>query len=111
LAEVDKGSSLSEALTYLVNEVGQYVDRVAMFIVKGPSAIGWYGRGIQPPDAVKQISVSLNADTVFRNVHNSRHALRGSVAHTPGTAQALARLGGRPQGILAGPPMLREQVA
>jgi hypothetical protein len=111
LAEVDKGSSLSEALTYLVNEVGQYVDRVAMFIVKGPSAIGWYGRGIQPPDVVKQVSVSLNADTVFRNVHSSRHALRGNVVHTPGTAQALARLGGQPQGILAVPLMLRDKLA
>jgi hypothetical protein len=111
LAEVDKGSSLSEALTYLVNEVGQYVDRAAMFIVKGPSAIGWYGRGFQPPDAVKQVNVSLNADTVFRNVHNSRHALRGNIVHTPGTAQALARLGGQPQGLLAVPLMLRDKLA
>jgi hypothetical protein len=111
LTEVDKGSSLSEALTYLVNEVGQYVDRAAMFIVKGPSAIGWYGRGFQPPDAVKQVNVSLNADTVFRNVHNSRHALRGNIVHTPGTAQALARLGGQPQGILAVPLMLRDKLA
>src|SRR5688572_26406634 len=86
LAEVDKGASLSEALTYLVNEVGRYVDRAAMFIVKGPSAIGWYGRGFQQPDAVKQVNISLNADTVFRNVHHSRHALRGSILHTPGTA-------------------------
>jgi hypothetical protein len=111
LAEVDKGSSLSEALTYLVNEVAQYVDRVAMFIVKGPSAIGWYGRGFEPPEAVKQVNVSLSADTVFRNVHNSRHALRGIIDHTPGTAQALARLGGRPQGILAVPLMLRDKLA
>jgi len=111
LAEVDKGSSLSEVLTYLVNEVGHYVDRAAMFIVKGPSAIGWYGRGINPPEAVKQVNVSLNADTVFRNVHNSRHALRGSAAHTPGTAQALARIGGNPQGILAVPLMLRDKLA
>jgi hypothetical protein len=111
LAEVDKGTSLSEALTLLVNEVGQYVDRAAMFIVKGPSAIGWYGRGFQPPDAVKQINVSLNADTVFRNVHNSRHALRGSILHTPGTAQALARLGGQPQGVLAVPLLLRDKLA
>jgi hypothetical protein len=111
LAEVDKGSSLSEALTYLVNEVAQYVDRAAMFIVKGPSAIGWYGRGFQPPEAVKQVNVPLSADTVFRNVHNSRHALRGVIDHTPGTAQALARLGGRPQGILAVPLMLRDKLA
>ena len=111
LAEVDKGASLSEALTYLVNEVARYVDRAAMFIVKGPSAIGWYGRGFEPPEAVKQANVSLNADTVFRNVHNSRHALRGSMLHTPGTAQALARLGGRPQGVLAVPLMLRDKLA
>jgi hypothetical protein len=111
LAEVDKGSSLSEALTYLVNEVARYVDRAAMFIVKGPSAIGWYGRGFEPPEAVKQVNVSLNADTIFRIVHNSRHALHGSIDHTPGTAQALARLGGQPRGILAVPLMLRDKLA
>jgi hypothetical protein len=111
IAEVDKGASLSEALTYLVNEVARYVDRVAMFIVKGPSAIGWYGRGIAPPEAVKQVNVSLSADTVFRNVHNSRHALRGSMLHTPGTAQALARIGGNPQGVMAVPLMLRDKLA
>jgi hypothetical protein len=111
LAQLDKGTSLSEALTYLVNEAAQYVDRVAMFIVKGPSAIGWYGRGFQPPEAVKQVNISLNADTVFRNVFNSRRALRGSLIHTPGTAQALARLGGQPQGVLAVPLMLRDKLA
>jgi hypothetical protein len=111
LSEVDKGSSLSEALTYLVNEAAQYVDRAAMFIVKGPSAIGWYGRGFDPPEVVKQVNVSLNADTVFRNVHNGRHSLRGSILHTPGTAQALSRLGGQPQGLLAVPLMLRDKLA
>jgi len=111
LAEVDKGSSLSEVLTYLVNEASRYVDRAAMFIVKGPSAIGWYGRGIEPADAIKQVNISLNADTVFRNVHNSRHALRGGLVHTPGTAQALSRLGGQPQGLLAVPLMLRDKLA
>src|SRR6185503_4515853 len=41
IQEVDKGASLSELLRHLVNEVGHYVDRAAMFIVKGTSAIGW----------------------------------------------------------------------
>jgi hypothetical protein len=48
MAAVEKGNSLSEVLTYLVNEVSQYTERAAMFIVKGPSAIGWYGKGIEP---------------------------------------------------------------
>src|SRR5262249_16781898 len=93
LAATEKGASLSEVLTYLVNEVSQYVDRAAMFIVKGTSAIGWYARGTDTPDVIKQINIPLTADTVLRNVHNSRTAMRGHISHTPGTAQALQRLG------------------
>lgn len=111
LAAVEKGSSLSEVLTYLVNEVAQHVDRAAMFIIKGSNAIGWYARGVEPPEAIKQINISLNADTMFRNIHNSRHALRGHSSHSPGTSQALARLGGDPQGILGVPLVLRDKLA
>jgi hypothetical protein len=111
IAEIEKGTSLSEVLTYLVNEVSQYVDRTAMFIVKGTSAIGWYSRGVDPGDAVKQVNVPLAADTVFRNVSNSRQALRGALLHTPGTAQAIARLGGRPQSVLVVPLILRDKLA
>jgi hypothetical protein len=111
LAEVEKGASLSEVLMYLVNEVSQYVDRACMFIVKGSSAIGWYARGLEPPDLIKQVSISLNSDTVFRIVHNTRHAERGHIDHSPGTAQALARMGGSPQGILSVPLILRDKLA
>jgi hypothetical protein len=111
LAEVEKGASLSEVLTYLVNEVAQYVDRAAMFIVKGNGAVGWYGRGFDHSEVVKQLNIPLSADTVFRIVFNSRHALRGHVSHSPSTAQAIARLGGNPQGVLAVPLVLREKLA
>jgi hypothetical protein len=110
LAEIEKGASLSEVLTYLVNEASKYVERAAMFIVKGQSAMGWYARGIQPPEAVK-VNVPLTIDTVFRVVHNSRHPLRGHLSQVPGTAQALARLGGNPQGIVAIPLILRDKLA
>jgi hypothetical protein len=111
VATLEKGTSLSEVLTHLVNEVSQYVDRAAMFIVKGPSAIGWYARGVEPAEAIKQVNVPLNADTVLRNVNNSRHALRGAMQHSPGTQQALARLGGSPQAVLAVPLILRDKLA
>ncbi len=109
--EIDKGSSLSEVLNHLIEQVARYCDRSALFIVKGTNAIGWAARGVEPADAVKQVNVPLGADTVFRNVHNSKHALRGHIAHTPGTAQALARLGGSPQGLLAVPLILRDKLA
>lgn len=111
LAEIEKGSSLSEVLTALVNEVSQYVERAAIFIVKGTSAIGWYARGLSQPDVVRSLNVPLNADTVFRIVQNSRHALRGHVSHSPGTAQALARIAGNAQGVLAVPLILRDKLA
>ncbi len=111
LSEIEKGASLSEVLTYLVNEVAQYVDRAAMFIVKGQSAIGWYARGVEPAEVIKSVNVPLGADTVFRNVHGSRRAARGHISQTPGTAQALARLGGRPKGVLAVPLVLRDKLA
>jgi hypothetical protein len=111
VAEIEKGSSLSEVLTYLVNEVSQYVDRTAMFIVKGTSAIGWYSRNIDPADAIKQVNIPLAADTVFRNVSNSRQMLRGALNHSPGTAQAVSRLGGRPQSVLVVPLILRDKLA
>lgn len=111
LSEIEKGASLSEVLTYLVNEVALYMDRAAMFILKGTSAIGWYARGFDPPEAIKQVSVPMSAETIFRIVQSSRNSLRGHLMHSPGTAQALARLGGNPQGILAVPLILRDKLA
>ena len=111
ITEIEKGASLSEVLTSLVNEVAHYVDRTAMLVVKGTSAIGWYAKGVEPPEAVHQINVPLNADTVFRTAQNSRHSLRGHSSQFPGTAQALARLGGKPQGILVVPLILRDKPA
>jgi hypothetical protein len=111
MAAVEKGSSLSEVLTYLVNEVSQYTERAAMFIVKGPSAIGWYGKGIEPAELVKQINVPLSAETVFKAVHGSRQPVRTLAEETPGTAQAVARLGGSPYGLIAVPLVLREKLA
>ena len=111
LAAIEKGASLSEVLTYLVNEVSQHVMRCAMFIIKGQNAIGWYARGVDSPESVKQITISLQSDTIFRIIHNSRHALRGHSSHSPGTVQALARLGGDPQGILGVPLVLRDKLA
>jgi hypothetical protein len=111
IAAIEKGANLSEVLTHLVAEVTKSVDRAAMFIVKNNAAVGWYARGFDHNDAVKALTVPLTADTVFRAVHGTRHATRGHVSHSPATAQALSRLGGDPQGILAVPLILRDKVA
>lgn len=110
IAEIERGGSLSEVLTFLINEVSQHVDRAAMFIVKGTSAIGWYARGVHPPEAIKQLNIPLSADTVFRQVQ-SRTPFRGHISQSPGTQQVMGRLGGQPQGVLAVPLILRDKLA
>jgi hypothetical protein len=111
IAAIDRGTNLSEVLTALVTEATKHLPRVAMFILKNNAAVGWYARGFNHNDVVRSLSVPLTADTVFRIVHSSRHATRGHVTHSPGTAQALGRLGGDLQGILAVPLILRDKVA
>ena len=111
VAAIEKGANLSEVLTTLVNEATKHVPRAAMFILKNNAAVGWFARGFDHNDVVRSLSVPLTADTIFRIVHSSRHATRGHVTHSPGTAQALARLGGDPQGVLAVPLILRDKVA
>jgi hypothetical protein len=111
VAAIEKGANLSEVLTTLVNEVTKLLPRAAMFILKNNAAVGWFARGFDHNDVVRSISVPLTSDTIFRIVHSSRHATRGHVTHSPGTAQALARIGGDPQGVLAVPLILRDKVA
>ncbi|MCP4226831.1 MAG: hypothetical protein GY773_26110, partial [Actinomycetia bacterium] len=59
IANIERGTNLSEVLTHLVNEVARYVERAAMFIVKAQNAVGWYGAGVANPDMVKAISIPL----------------------------------------------------
>ena len=94
-----------------MGEVTRHVERVAMFIVKNNAAVGWHARGFDHSEAVKALTIPLTADTVFRLAHGSRSATRGHIGHSPATAQALARLGGSPQGLLAVPLILRDKVA
>ena len=111
IAAIEKGTNLSEVLMALVTEASKHVPRAAMFILKNNAAVGWFARGFDHNDIVRSLSVPLTTDTLFRIVHSSRHATRGHVTHSPGTAQVLGRLGGDPQGVLAVPLILRDKVA
>jgi len=111
IAAIEKGTNLSEVLTQLLGEATHHVERAAMFIVKNNAAVGWHARGFDHPEAVKAVTIPLSADTVFRLAHGARSATRAHASHSPATAQALARLGGAPQGMLAVPLILRDKVA
>ena len=111
MAAIEKGTNLSDVLMHLMVEVMHHVERAAMFVVKNNAAVGWHARGFDHSESVKALTIPLTADTLFRVAHGSRSATRGHVRHSPATGQALMRLGGSPQGLLAVPLILRDKVA
>jgi hypothetical protein len=116
IAKIDHGTTLSEVLTILLEELSQFAPRVALFILKGGSCIGWNGRGFDSGpgfsnEAIKKISVPTNADTLFSAVINSRSAFVGESNRHRDNVQLLSRIGNvLPATIFAAPLILREKV-
>jgi hypothetical protein len=117
MTKLDGGQSLTDILSVLVDEVGQFVPRVALFVLKGGSCIGWSGQGFdQTPgfsnDALKRISVPASADTVFRAVIDSKQSYLGESSVHHDNVQLLTRIGNvLPSSIFATPLLLRDRVA
>jgi hypothetical protein len=111
MAEVDTGANLTEVLTSLVNESSKQVDRVAMFIIKGANAVGWYAKGFDMNDAVKQLQIPLANDTIFRTIQNDRAPVLFDPQSTGQTAQSLQRMGSLGTSAIAAPMVLRDKLA
>ena len=111
MTEVDTGANLTEVLTSLVNESAKQVDRVAMFIIKGPNAVGWYAKGFDANDAVKQVQIPLGSDTIFKTVQTDRAPVLFDPNAAGQTAAALQRMGALGGSAIAAPMVLRDKLA
>jgi hypothetical protein len=117
LKKIDEGTSLTEVLTILLEELSQFAPRVALFILKGGSCIGWNGRGFDGGpgfnnEAIKKISVPTTADTLFSAVINSRQAFVGESNRHRDNVQLLSRIGNvLPSTVFATPLILRDRIA
>jgi hypothetical protein len=111
MAEVDTGANLTEVLTSLVNESAKQIDRVAMFIIKGTNAVGWYAKGFEVNEAVKQIQIPLASETIFKTVQNDRAPVLFDPATVGQTSQALQRMGTLGSSAIAAPMVLRDKLA
>jgi len=111
MAEVDTGANLTEVLTSLVNESAKQVDRVAMFIIKGTNAVGWYAKGFDTNEAVKQIQIPLGSDTIFQTIQADRAPILFDPNTAGQTAPALQRMGALGSSAIAAPMVLRDKLA
>ena len=117
LTKIDGGTSLTQVLTLLLAELAQFAPRVALFILKGGSCIGWNGRGFNDSpgfndEGIKRISVPTSADTVFSEVINSRGSFVGESNKHSDNIQLLSRVGNvLPSSIFATPLVLHDRIA
>jgi hypothetical protein len=68
ITEVNEQKTQADILKVLVNRASSFAPRVAFFVIKGDQASGWRGRGFEGSvgdQAIQQISLSLNSDTVI----------------------------------------------
>jgi hypothetical protein len=86
---------------------------VAFFVIKGEQAIGWRARGFQGSigdDGIRQISFPTNADTVVKEVSNSRTTWSGDPGSQSENQLFVNRLGDEPpQHIVAIPLVVRDR--
>ncbi len=117
MTKLNEGTSLTAVLTLLLDELSQFAPRVAIFILKGGSCIGWNGKGFDESsgfnnDGIKRISVPTSANTVFSDVINSRMSFVGESNKHPDNIQLLSRIGNvLPSNIFATPLVLRDRIA
>lgn len=111
ITEINDQKSQAEVLKVLVNRASSFAPRVAFFVIKGETANGWRGRGFEGTvgdQAIQDISLSLNADTVISSAAKSLQTWSGGPGSHSEDHSLLNRLGEEPpQRIVAIPLSVR----
>lgn len=114
IIDINEQHSQAEILKVLVNRAASFAPRVAFFVVKGDQATGWRGRGFEGTvgdRAIREISLSLGADTVIGGVVQSLATWSGGPGSYSEDHLLMNRLGeDPPQRIVAIPLIVREKV-
>jgi hypothetical protein len=117
MTRIEQGTSLTEVLTLLLEELSHFAPRVALFILKGGACIGWNGRGFDSgpgfsSENIKKISVPTTADTLFSAVIGSKGSFVGESNRHRDNVQLLSRIGNvLPSTVFATPLILRDRIA
>jgi hypothetical protein len=111
IIEINEQKSQAEILKTLVNRSSGFAPRVAFFVVKGEQANGWRGRGFEGTvgdQAIHQISLNVNSDTIVGGAAKSLQTFSGGPGSHTEDHLLLNRLGEEPaQRIIAIPLVVR----
>ncbi|HET9410008.1 MAG TPA: hypothetical protein VFO39_22415 [Candidatus Sulfotelmatobacter sp.] len=70
VASIHQGTTQKEILRALLDRGGAHCARIALFVVKAGSAVGWQGRGFENDEAVKDFPLDMGANPVSHAYHN-----------------------------------------
>ncbi len=111
IMEINEQKSQADILKTLVNRSSSFAPRVAFFVVKGDQANGWRGRGFEGTvgdQAIQQISLNVNSDTIVGGAAKALHTFSGGPGSHSEDHLLLNRLGEEPaQRIIAIPLVVR----
>ncbi|HVF42890.1 MAG TPA: hypothetical protein VM936_07770 [Pyrinomonadaceae bacterium] len=112
--ELENRQTQADILNSLVNRSAAFAPRVAFFVVKNERATGWRARGLEGTvgdDAVRELSMSLDADTVLGEVVRARNTWAGEPGSHAEDHTIYNHFGGEPpQRLVAVPMIAREKV-
>ncbi len=111
ISEINEQKSQADILKALVNRASSFAPRVAFFVIKGDRATGWRGRGFEGSvgdEAIHQISLSMDSDTVVSSAAKGLATWSGGPGSHAEDHSLLNRLGEEPpQRIVSIPLVVR----
>ena len=111
IGEINEQKSQADILKALVNRASSFAPRVAFFVIKGDRATGWRGRGFEGTvgdDAIQQISLGMDSDTVVSSAAKGLATWSGGPGSHAEDHSLLNRLGEEPpQRIISIPLVVR----
>jgi hypothetical protein len=107
--DIDSQRTQADILHALVNRAAAFAPRIAFFVVKNERATGWRARGLEGTvgdDAVREISLPLDADTVIGEVYRTGASWSGAPGSKADDHQLLSKLGDEPPHRMVAVPLV-----
>ncbi|MGH9765713.1 MAG: hypothetical protein ACREDR_22810 [Blastocatellia bacterium] len=113
--ELGRQTTQAEVLNTLVERAAGFAPRLVLFVVKGTNALGWAAMGLDESlgkNAVRGLSISLQADTVLKASMDSQQTFYASSSQHRENNLVLNRLGHiQPERVVAAPLKVRGKCA
>lgn len=110
--ELSRAESREEIADLMINDLADRFERVALFIIRGGTAIGWKGVFLRKPlTAINELRIPLGEPSVLKTVADGAGLYLGPLTDTPMNQKLLEGLGdGRPGTVFLAPLVISGRI-